>query len=122
MTKKLKILIVEDDANTRSALIEYFGGRGYIVRAAEDGAEALAVGKAFDPALVISDWILPGPYDGVDVLEKLQEIGSQPKAIMMTAMPLEKLRKRCRTVAVSALLQKPIRLRTLRDAVNTALG
>jgi diguanylate cyclase (GGDEF)-like protein len=65
------ILIVEDEAPTRRAMAELLADTGYQVRAAADGAEALAMAIAERPDLVISDIRMPG-VDGLELAQRLR--------------------------------------------------
>jgi diguanylate cyclase (GGDEF)-like protein len=65
------ILIVEDEAPTRSAMAELLAETGYQVRAAADGAEALTMALAERPDLVISDIRMPR-VDGLELAQRLR--------------------------------------------------
>ncbi len=56
----MRILVVEDNPDILSSLIDYPGARGYIVDSARDGLSGLhkAVTEPFD--LLILDIMLPG--------------------------------------------------------------
>jgi CheY-like chemotaxis protein len=66
-----KILIVEDDADSREMLAVLLAGRGYDITCAVDGEEALAVVEAERPALIITDISMP-VMDGIDLIKRLQ--------------------------------------------------
>jgi CheY-like chemotaxis protein len=54
------VLVVDDDAEARDSLQLFLEGRGYSVRCAEDGAEALAELRAgVQPAVIILDLRMP---------------------------------------------------------------
>ncbi len=54
-----KVLIVEDDLHTRTALVEVFRGEGFTVESSADGADATERFQAFQPDLVCLDVMLP---------------------------------------------------------------
>ena len=64
-----RILIVEDEKNAREALGEVFSGM-HDVHLAEDAESALEVILKKPLDLVLTDIVLPGPMDGLDLLEK----------------------------------------------------
>jgi len=64
------LLIVEDDASTRSSLAELLG-RDFDVLSAEDGTEAVALTQAHVPDLVLADLAMPR-LGGMGLLEALQ--------------------------------------------------
>jgi DNA-binding response OmpR family regulator len=53
------ILVIEDDAPTREFIVDLLSRSGYVVSAAEDGAQARTQVQASLPDLVILDLILP---------------------------------------------------------------
>ncbi|MGH8497666.1 MAG: response regulator [Methylococcales bacterium] len=108
-----KVLVVEDSDNARAALVTYLQRLGCCVKSAATGKDAIALGKDFRPDVLICDWILDGPCDGVRVAENLMASIVRPEVIFITAMPLEHLRKRCEPMEVKAFLAKPIDLKVL---------
>jgi two-component system response regulator AtoC len=70
MDRNATILVVEDDADTRSALCEYLGAAGYRVRTAATGAEGLAAlqGEG-DVDAVLLDLVMPD-MDGFELLRR----------------------------------------------------
>jgi two-component system, chemotaxis family, chemotaxis protein CheY len=67
-----KILIVEDDADSREMLTFLLSGRGFEVICAEDGKEALERIEEEPPGLIITDISMP-VMDGIEMIEKLRE-------------------------------------------------
>lgn len=78
------ILIVDDDADIRSLLKDFFQRRGLRVSLAQDGQGLLAALEVSDIDLVVLDVMLPGKSG----LELCQEIRSRSKLpiIMLTAV------------------------------------
>ena len=54
-----KILVVEDDAESRYMLEQLLRSRGHLVIAAENGADALQLARADAPDLIVSDIMMP---------------------------------------------------------------
>lgn len=77
------ILVVEDEPDLNDLISEQLGRRGYQVRQAFDGPQALAQVDAARVDLVVLDWMLPG-MDGLTVLRKLRETSLVP-VLMLTA-------------------------------------
>lgn len=67
-----RILIVEDDAELAERLRAYFQARGYEVRVASSGKEALSLTHLWIPEIVIQDIRLPD-MDGFEVARRLAE-------------------------------------------------
>ena len=67
------ILIIEDDPNTLSGLIELFRDDGFIVRGTTNGFEALEIAATEPVNVVICDYKLPD-MNGLNVCQKIKEI------------------------------------------------
>ena len=83
MSDKKKLLIVDDEYNTRQALMRYLGKR-FDVSGACDGTEAieLLANNVYD--LVLTDLRMPGA-DGLSVLEAAAKNGHYTPCILLTA-------------------------------------
>jgi DNA-binding response OmpR family regulator len=79
-----RILIVDDDADMRLLLAEYFRRLGFAVDERESGDAALepALAKQFD--CLILDVSMPG-MSGLELLKKIRERGVQTVALFLTA-------------------------------------
>ena len=81
--QEARLLVVDDDAEIRSELQAYLGGHGYQVKAAANGAEALAALTAGDFDVMLLDlWL--GSENGFDVLRRVRQFKPTP-CIMVTA-------------------------------------
>ena len=79
-----RILVVDDEDNARRAIVTILGEEGYEVAEAPNGADALARIAEFSPAVVLSDVRMP-QLDGISLLRKAREQGSDATFVMMTA-------------------------------------
>jgi len=68
---KLKILVVEDDADQAALLHEHLRSEDYEVKSIERGADTLDAAKIFRPHLIILDVDMPG-IDGFAVAQTLK--------------------------------------------------
>jgi PAS domain S-box-containing protein len=124
----LPVLVVDDNATNRRILQEMLINWGMRPTVAEGGQQALtalerarAVGEPF--ALVLLDAVMP-EMDGFTLAER---IGREARSAAPTLMMLSSANRRddaarCRELAVSAYLTKPIKQSTLLDAIMTTLG
>ena len=78
------LLVVDDDAVVREALVEALADAGYEVRAAEDGVRALALLAERAPDVMLSDVRMPG-MDGLALLAVLRERAPDVPILLMTA-------------------------------------
>jgi two-component system response regulator RegX3 len=84
MQRKIRILIVEDEAAIRAGLIDVFVYHGYDVDAAEEGHAGVkkALSGTFD--LVLLDVMLPG-MDGFEICNRIRVADREQPIIMLTA-------------------------------------
>lgn len=83
----MKILIVEDELVSRNKLDKLIRGLGHKTLVAEDGPEGLEIWRSERPRIVITDWVMPGGLDGVDLCRKIRatEGGQYTYLIMVTS-------------------------------------
>jgi DNA-binding NtrC family response regulator len=74
---KGRVLVVDDEANARTALGELLRAEGYVVEMASDGFEALGKLADFAPDVVLTDLKMPG-MNGLDLLTRMRERGRPP--------------------------------------------
>ena len=84
MASRGRILIVDDEANARSALSEILREDGYTTETAADGFKALGKLQEFQPDVVLTDLKMPG-LDGIGLMEKAQATQSDATFVVMTA-------------------------------------
>ena len=80
----MKILIVDDEKSIRNSLKETIEDEGYEVDVAEDGPSALAMVEKEKYAVIFCDIKMPG-MDGIEVLDKLMEMGVDSAVVMISA-------------------------------------
>ncbi|HEY5629514.1 MAG TPA: response regulator transcription factor [Candidatus Limnocylindrales bacterium] len=76
-----RILVVEDDEETRRALARELGSRGYAVEEAEDGATAQRRWEARRPDVVLLDLGLPD-LDGLTLVTRFRRDAATPIVIL----------------------------------------
>jgi DNA-binding response OmpR family regulator len=84
MTSASRILIVEDEPNIRLVFRTALEAAGYHVNEAPDGESALARLSAEPADLVFLDLRMPG-IDGVEMLRRLRDSGSDTPVVIVTA-------------------------------------
>jgi DNA-binding NtrC family response regulator len=79
---RARILIVDDEANARSALAELLREDGYVVETAADGFKAIGKLADFNPDVVLTDLKMPG-MSGLELLEKAR--ARDPHCVVLVA-------------------------------------
>ncbi len=112
-----KVLIVDDDQESRDLLCEVLEANGYAVEAVADGVEARqALNRDADCRIVIADLRMPNET-GLDLLRKLRKQNSKHEIILMSSFISNAERKTAKDLGAHALLDKPFRLTELLQAV-----
>ncbi len=117
-----RILVVDDDADQRAALVASLQEFGYEVDAAADGAEALARVRQRMPDLILLDLIMPA-VDGWDAMRRLGEEwgGRRPPVVAVTARGGLELKALLRAAGFTGYLGKPFTVNRLIRVVRKAL-
>ena len=79
----MKILIIDDERAIRNSLGEILADEGYDVDVAEDGARGLAMVDKEKYSIIFCDIKMPG-MDGIEVLDKLTEMGVDAAVVMIS--------------------------------------
>jgi len=121
MSKGVRILIVDDDAEMRALLLDVLKGEGYEAVEAKDGAEAVLAlrTKRFD--LILMDKNMPGP-SGLDLLPGFRRVCPQSPIIMMTAFGDVPSYMEAMEKGAVEFLFKPFRMEELKTAIEKAIG
>ncbi|OGF50104.1 MAG: hypothetical protein A2231_10380 [Candidatus Firestonebacteria bacterium RIFOXYA2_FULL_40_8] len=84
MSKKIKVLVVDDQAELLELLESNLLSSGFITEKAANGREALAKLKEFQADVVITDYMMP-VMNGMELLKNIKESHSAIQVIMLTA-------------------------------------
>jgi two-component system OmpR family response regulator len=79
-----RILVVDDEHSIVDAVATALRYEGYEVEEATSGRQALAAVAAFDPDLIVLDWMLPD-VDGLEVGRRLRAQGYKTAILFLTA-------------------------------------
>jgi two-component system response regulator AtoC len=82
--KKVKVLIVDDEAIVREALSDWLQDIGYQVFTAENGYKALEVIEEEKPGIMIADLVMPG-MDGIELMKRAKAEQPKIEVIIITA-------------------------------------
>ncbi|AQH05072.1 hybrid sensor histidine kinase/response regulator (plasmid) [Burkholderia sp. KK1] len=113
------VLVVEDDEDVRSMLVECLQAFGYTVSQARDGVSGLERLRVDNPDLLMVDYAMPG-MNGLQVIEKAREFRANLPIVLATGYA---------DVDISTItdkrftaLRKPFQLDELARAVRSALS
>ncbi len=78
-----KILIIDDEKSIRNTLKEILSYEDYEISLAENGLEGIELAKTDEFDVILCDIKMP-QMDGIEVLEKIQELGLDTPVIMIS--------------------------------------
>lgn len=115
-----RLLIVEDDEDTREFIAKGFGEEGYVVESAGDGREGLyhATDGGFDA--VVLDRMLPG-LDGLALIKSMRAAGVKTPVLMLTAMSAVDERVKGLRAGADDYLVKPFSFQELHARIEALL-
>jgi DNA-binding response OmpR family regulator len=88
MSKKERVLVVDDEPRLVTLVREILNATGYEVSAASSGLHAIEAVAIDNPALVLLDIMLVGGIDGYEVARRIRQFSAVP-IIMLTAKVTE---------------------------------
>ena len=114
-----RILVVDDDAESRDLLSEVLEANGYPqVEAVADGRAAReALARDDDCPVIIADLHMPNE-SGLDLLRSLRKQNAKHEIVLMSSFISTTERKLARDLGAYALLDKPFRLTELLQVVS----
>jgi signal transduction histidine kinase/CheY-like chemotaxis protein len=124
----MKVLVVDDNATSRSIFQEMLESFSFEVTMAASGQEGLTeLEKASDSQpfeLVIMDWKMPG-MDGIEASKRIKShagLSKIPAIVMVTAYGREEVMQQADEVGLEGFLLKPVSPSMLFDATMQAFG
>ena len=84
MTKKISILIVDDEESVRESLYSWFMEDGYRVECAENAKKALLMLENYNFDIILADIKMPG-MDGLEMLKRIKLLKTDSIVIVITA-------------------------------------
>lgn len=119
--KMVRLLIIDDEADFRKAVIQGLSRRGFEVTEAAGGEEGLAALKKSLPDVVVLDQKMPG-ISGIDTLRELRTFADDLPVIMLTGhgdfhTALAGIR-----LDIVDFIQKPIEIEHLSERIHLLLA
>lgn len=114
------ILVVEDDEDLLSTMMEWLSFHDHVVDGASNGPQALSkmMEGRFD--LVILDWQLPG-MSGIDVVSSYRQSGGQAPVLMLTGRRDPSEKQAGLRAGATEFVTKPFRLEQLSQQIGKVL-
>ena len=118
---KKKIIVFDDELNSREGLSKILVKEGFEVVCAEDGASAFQKIMESDFDIVITDLKMEGT-GGIELLEKIKKEKPTIGVILVTAYGEVNSYLKAMNLGAFEYLNKPIKIDELRHIINKALN
>lgn len=118
-----RLLVVEDNSELRDYVCKVLTRKGYRIVEAENGEMALAIlqkDDGFD--LLLTDIVMPGTVNGVQVAQAAREMYPECKVLFMSGYARNALPKERDVPSDVPMLAKPFRARELIACIKTVLS
>jgi two-component system response regulator (stage 0 sporulation protein A) len=121
--EKIRMIIVEDNAQTLSNLESFFAGESEIevVGTARDGVAAIKLIESTRPSFVLLDIVMP-ELDGFGVLEWLSTSGLTPRVMVLSGLSHDKFVSRALESGAHYYMIKPFDYRILKARILEAFA
>lgn len=117
-----RILIVDDEADFRTLLVEALGSMGYCPEGAETAEMAIEMAKVTHYAIIFTDLNMPGGLSGLDLLHAIQVIDPRTFCILMTGYATTESAIQALKNGAYDFIQKPFKLAELDASLVRALN
>ncbi len=114
---EFRLLIVDDNAVVSQFLGEALADRGYSVRVAGDGREALALFVETPADLLITDYEMP-LLDGIGLIRTVKALRPETVALLLTGESLPEIVAEAATAGAREVIRKPFNLAALIERVE----
>lgn len=120
MKAKPNVLLVDDDHDTREIFCEFLSLKQVnVIGSGKNGKECLELFTKLNPDVVLLDVMMP-EYDGFYALERIRNIDSNAKVIMITADKTTETEKRLKQLSATAIVYKPYDINEVIDMIKLA--
>ncbi|MGL1863587.1 MAG: response regulator [Pseudodesulfovibrio sp.] len=119
MTKKEKILVIDDERPTLKMFTLLLSAYGYEIFTAENGQEGLDLFKKERPGLVLTDIKMP-IMDGIEVLKEIKKVNPHAEVIVITGHGDMDLAIQALNLDATDFINKPLQREALEQALSRA--
>lgn len=115
------ILVVDSEVDVAESVATELRAIGHQVDVAQDAAGAVASACISKPDILISEWMLGGSFDGIDLCHLVEAFNPSVKPILLTGYASHDLEALARRAGLFEFLEKPLPIHLLVDSVKRAV-
>ena len=115
-----RILVVDDDQQTRQIVKIFLTRQNYLVEEAENGEQALSITERVQPDLVLLNIVLPD-MSGLEILQIIKRKYPELGVIMLTGLNQEAVWKKAMLSGATDYITKPFSYDQLRTNLTAHL-
>jgi CheY-like chemotaxis protein len=120
--RRLKVLLVEDDDDTRALYVYMLATAGYRVNAVSNGLEALAEIQVNRPDVIVTDILMP-VLSGLDLIVAVR---SDNELVDLPVVAItnfgENFREQARVAGAADAIDKPTEIERMREVIEAAVS
>ncbi len=117
--KKIKLLLVDDEAEFLDTLVDRLDIRDLKTEVAYNGKEALSAVEEEEPDVIVLDVKMP-EMDGIEVLKRIKKAYPNVEVVILTGHANEQDEQRARELGAFDYLKKPVDLEALLGRIRGA--
>ncbi len=121
--EKYRVLVVDDNKENRSVLVDLLSPLGFEVSQAIDGQDCLNQALKFQPNVILLDMVMPR-IDGFEVTRKLRQLPTLKEVIIIaTSASASNFDKhKCLAAGCNGFISKPVQAEKLLEQLRLHLG
>jgi len=115
-----RVLVVEDEERYREVVCRYLAREGHEVAGTADAGQAVALGLAHPPEVLVADWMLRNSLHGLHVAEALRVADPGLRTVVVTGFPASDVTVDAEKIGIAEILEKPFDVEALEGAIRRA--
>jgi CheY-like chemotaxis protein len=115
------VLVIDDDPMMRSLMARLIESMGHTILSAENGEDGLALFEQLQPALVVTDLVMPAG-GGEELIPRIRRIVPDVKIIAVSGRAVTGNADQARLLSADAMVGKPFRVAEFIATIDNVLG
>jgi CheY-like chemotaxis protein len=121
--EKYRVLVVDDNKENRSVLVDLLSPLGFEVAQATDGQDCLNQSLKFQPNVILLDMVMPG-IDGFEATRRLRQLPTLKEVVVIatSASASNSDQHKCLAAGCNGFISKPVQAEKLLEQLRLHLG